>query len=132
MSPMSWYGGSQETICASGPCSSQVCIARRLCIRFALPTTTPLGVDVEPEVYCRKAGVSFVTSGSRQSSAMSRASSSLAVHRSPASPAALGSAWPARTASRTARVVRAWRAPESRTTAASREAVRPARVRSGG
>ena len=44
-------------------CSKAWAISAELCIKLAWLSTTPLGVPVEPEVYCRKAKVSPWTSG---------------------------------------------------------------------
>ncbi len=52
--PRSWYSGSQETNTSSGWAFTAAPMARTLAIRLACESTTPLGLPVEPEVYCRK------------------------------------------------------------------------------
>ena len=44
-------------------CSKAWAINAELCTRLAWFSTTPLGVPVDPEVYCRKASVSPCMSG---------------------------------------------------------------------
>ena len=55
--PRSWYSGSQLTNTSSGLAFTAAPIARTLAIRFACDSTTPLGLPVLPEVYCRKPDV---------------------------------------------------------------------------
>ncbi len=55
MRPMSWYCGSQETFTVLWSAASSLMISDRLCARFRWVIITPLGSEVEPEVYCRKA-----------------------------------------------------------------------------
>ena len=52
--PMSWYSGSQLTNTSFGPALTAAPMARTLASRFACVSTTPLGLPVLPEVYCRK------------------------------------------------------------------------------
>ncbi len=49
-------------------CSKAWAINAELCTRLAWFSTTPLGVPVDPDVYCRKASVSPWMSGSCQRS----------------------------------------------------------------
>ena len=53
--PMSWYWGSQLTQTVASFDESALVMTRRLWARLERPTMTPLGVDVLPEVYWRKA-----------------------------------------------------------------------------
>ena len=57
ISPMSWYSGSQDTKTSLALTPEARAIARRLASRLAWVSTTPLGLPVLPEVYCRKADV---------------------------------------------------------------------------
>ncbi|MCY1531900.1 hypothetical protein D9M68_671400 [compost metagenome] len=55
MRPMSWFSGSQVTKVSLVQTERPSSIARMFAIRLACVTMTPLGAEVEPEVYCRKA-----------------------------------------------------------------------------
>ena len=55
MRPMSWYSGSQLTNTSSVVARAPLAIARTLARRFACVSTTPFGLPVLPEVYCRNA-----------------------------------------------------------------------------
>ena len=55
MSPMSWYCGSHDTTTVSWPAASPVVMRSKLSVRFSFVMTTPLGSDVEPDVYCKNA-----------------------------------------------------------------------------
>ena len=54
MRPRSWYSGNQLTNTSCGPAFTAPPIARTLAIRLACDSTTPFGLPVLPEVYCRK------------------------------------------------------------------------------
>src|SRR5579875_2082006 len=56
--PMSWYRGTQFTAVVSGSKPKQPAAARALASRLPWLTITPLGLAVDPEVYCRKASES--------------------------------------------------------------------------
>ena len=56
-------------------------IHSELCKRFPWLTATPLGLDVDPEVYCRNARVLESIVGSRHSSEMSPGIGSVANQR---------------------------------------------------
>ncbi len=66
----------------------------RLCSTLAWLSITPLGLPVEPEVYCRKARPSRSTRGSRQASSMPGGSSSVASQCSRPSSGASAARWP--------------------------------------
>ncbi len=133
MRPMSWYGGSQETIAESASCSSRRWIARRLCSRLSSPTMTPLGDEVEPEVYWRNAGPCRTGPGSRQSSAPAvSAPPPVTSQRNPPRPNAARSPGRPATKREISSVVSACVARASRAIAASRGMVRPNRRVSGG
>ena len=53
---MSWCIGSQETTRAGSLICTAVKICSTLVMMLRLVSSTPAGVRVEPEVYCRKAG----------------------------------------------------------------------------
>lgn len=53
---MSWYCGSHDTSTVPGPVPSSREMMARLCARLPCEMTTPLGAEVDPEVYCRKQG----------------------------------------------------------------------------
>ena len=76
--PISWKCGSQPTAVLVSSSSRASAITAALWSRFAWVTTTPLGSLVEPDVYCRKAIVSPVSSGIRQSSGSPSGSASVA------------------------------------------------------
>src|SRR6516225_2066164 len=65
--PMSWYGGSQKTELHSAVHSKALRISSRLCSKLPWLSITPLGIDVEPEVYCKKARLSLEIAGGVQS-----------------------------------------------------------------
>mmetsp|Transcript_27651 Transcript_27651/g.61953 ORF Transcript_27651/g.61953 Transcript_27651/m.61953 type:complete len:211 (+) Transcript_27651:410-1042(+) len=54
---MSWYWGSQETFTVARSARSSVTIRVRLCARLEWEIITPLGSEVDPDVYCRNANV---------------------------------------------------------------------------
>src|SRR5262245_8074866 len=69
---MSWYGGSHVTPHRSfgwypKPSATDCALATR----FACDTITPRGDDVVPDVYCKSAGRSAFSGGSRQTPAPS-------------------------------------------------------------
>jgi hypothetical protein len=80
-------------------------------------TTTPLGVDVEPEVYCRKAG-SAATTARRTSPSGAVVRSSVASQSAAASSGTCAAAW--RTAGRVALDVSTTRGDASRAMALRR------------
>ncbi len=52
---MSWNSGAQPTYVESASLRNATRIISRLAITLAWLTITPLGSEVEPEVYCRNA-----------------------------------------------------------------------------
>ena len=76
---MSWYCGSQETQTVSSFDANAWVMTRRLCARFVRPIMTPFGVDVEPEVYWRKAKDGGGLTGGSGAEVMA----SVASHRTP-------------------------------------------------
>jgi hypothetical protein len=52
---MSWKSGSQLTMTDSSSSWNVCWIIRWLCARLPRLIVTPLGADVEPDVYCRNA-----------------------------------------------------------------------------
>ncbi len=130
MSPMSWYSGSQLTPTESSVLPMIRWMRDSLWSRLAWVSSTPLGSEVEPEVYWMKASESGVTSGGRHSCSTSGTSSSVATHRGAAS----SGAWRASPSisSRMALVVSTRVAWASRAMARSRGSVRFSRVGSGG
>ena len=52
---MSWYCGSQLTQIVASSDANALVMTWRLCARLERPIMTPLGVEVEPDVYWRKA-----------------------------------------------------------------------------
>src|SRR2546423_466207 len=60
MRPRSWYCGTQHTARVPGPRPRSVALAATSYARLPWLMTTPFGVAVEPDVYCRKAGWSGV------------------------------------------------------------------------
>ena len=77
---MSWKCGSQPAPIAASSSSRASAITAQLCSRFAWVTMTPLGSLVEPDVYCRKAIVSPVSSGICQSPGSPSGSASVATN----------------------------------------------------
>ena len=67
MSPMSWYWGSQLTMCWSPVSWRRSVATSSFTSRFRWLSITPLGRPVEPEVYWRKARVSVSMAGRFQS-----------------------------------------------------------------
>ena len=72
---MSWKLGSQKTPDWLRVISKACMIRSELWSRFSCDSITPLGMPVEPLVYCRKASVSPAMSGRSQRSAQPGSSS---------------------------------------------------------
>ena len=79
---MSWYWGSQLTQTVASSEARAFVIVRRLCAKLLLPIITPLGVDVLPEVYWRKAKAGGGLTGSTGALLME----SVASHLTPSVP----------------------------------------------
>ncbi len=80
MSPMSWYGGSQDVTLTSASGRHRSTMALMFASRLAWVTITPRGFPVEPEVYCRKASASEATASGTTNPAGSVVSASVASH----------------------------------------------------
>ncbi len=120
--PRSWWGGSQDTIAESSSCPSLRWMASRLCRMLSLLTTTPFGVEVDPEVYCRNDTESRSVPGSSHRSASDGSSASVASQRIPPSPTtALSRPWASAYRTKSA-VLSACVAEQSRAIAANRRA----------
>ena len=63
-----------------GPLPKNCLMASELCSRLRCVTITPLGACVLPEVYCKKARLSPVSSGLRQADSMPGSRLSVAIH----------------------------------------------------
>ena len=75
---MSWYSGAQDMKRSPAPMSMRCWMAASLAMRLPWLTITPLGAEVEPEVYCRKAMSSAAGAWGRQASASARSTWSAA------------------------------------------------------
>ncbi|CAM3968975.1 hypothetical protein COSO111634_30200 [Corallococcus soli] len=105
-------------------------MASRLCSRLPWLSITPRGVPVLPDVYCRKASVSAVTSGRFHAASAPASSASVATHFSARSSGA--SVKRNSAIDRMTELVSTTVAPESAMSARRRGRVRSSRDGSGG
>ena len=82
ISPMSWYSGSHDMKVSALLTCAAWRIARTLASRLAWLSTTPLGLPVLPEVYCRKAVASASATLCTKSPAARPSSATVATDRS--------------------------------------------------
>src|SRR5260370_38310495 len=82
---MSWNVGSHETITLVSSWFHARSNMEQLWSRLPCVTSTPLGTDVDPDVYWTTPSVSASMDGSRHSSARPSDTSSVAIHSSDAS-----------------------------------------------
>ena len=83
---MSWYRGNQPITTELSSWRNARWISASLWRRLPWLTATPLGVLVEPEVYCRKARLSPPRCGGLQSPARLSGLSSIAIQAAGSSP----------------------------------------------
>src|SRR4051794_32468458 len=119
---MSWYSGSQNTDVLSAPRRKPALISRALWNRLPCVTMTPLGVLVDPDVYCKNASRSGVTPGSQYGPTEATSGGSVGSQRRACSSGASANEW-ARDA-RTASLQRTTLARESEMTARRRSRLR--------
>src|SRR5689334_16853449 len=65
--PISWKCGSHDSEMLCEECSKPLAMAAELDKTLSWPTITPLGVAVEPDVYCKYASASVFNSARRHS-----------------------------------------------------------------